>query len=297
MAPTIASVHGKARAFLEGLTRLSRSARAALPHGHFARDYNALRKLALEAAPGLDERLLGQFIEVYETTGGEFSQATYIEIEVYARQIVEQLALLLSAPLDGPIGAVCSGEAVELAAKAYDVAVIRQKYSQAYAPWSETDDEHLRARYLDGATRDELIGEFGRQPGAIRSRLRKLGLTKPRSLPDASRQDSQAERAPSAPEPDSKLVQSVPEWKQLRPRAGKAWSADEDAALLRDLEAGFSVEEIARRSGRGVFAVEVRLSKLGRRVNDGTAGPAEPGSGDVKANVNLGPRDDGRLSG
>ena len=84
MAPTIASVYGKARAFVEALTRRPLSARAVVPHGHFARDYNTLRKLALEAAPGLDERLLGQFIGVYETPDGEFSQATYVEIEVYA---------------------------------------------------------------------------------------------------------------------------------------------------------------------------------------------------------------------
>src|SRR5687767_10625390 len=97
MTPGIASVHRKAQAFVEGLTRLPRSARAAVPRGHFARDYNTLRKLALEAAPSLDERLLGRFVGVYESPTGEFSQATYVEIEVYARQIMQQLALLLSA--------------------------------------------------------------------------------------------------------------------------------------------------------------------------------------------------------
>lgn len=95
MRPTVEAVHGKARAFVEALARLPRSARAAVPHGHFARDYNTLRKLALEAAPALDERLLGKYVGVYEASGGEFSQASNVEIEVYARQIMEQLALLL----------------------------------------------------------------------------------------------------------------------------------------------------------------------------------------------------------
>jgi hypothetical protein len=38
MPPTIAAVYGKARAFVEALARLPRSAHAAVPHGHFARD-------------------------------------------------------------------------------------------------------------------------------------------------------------------------------------------------------------------------------------------------------------------
>jgi hypothetical protein len=65
---------------------------------------------------------------------------------------------------------------------------------------------------------------------------------------------------PSTPQP----TQPIPEWKRLRPRAGNAWTPDEDGALLHEFDAGLSLEEIARRMGRGEFAVEVRLSKLGR---------------------------------
>src|SRR5882724_2804188 len=110
MAPTIAAVLGKARAFVEGLTRLPRSARAAVPRAHFARDYNTLRKLALEAAPGLDERLLGEAVGVVETAEGEFSCASYVEIEVYARQVLEQLAMLRRPSLPAEGGANPTGE-------------------------------------------------------------------------------------------------------------------------------------------------------------------------------------------
>jgi hypothetical protein len=58
----------------------------------------------------------------------------------------------------------------------------------------------------------------------------------------------------------------VPEWKRLRPRAGTSWSSKDDGALLADFDAGLPLEEIARRQGRGVFAIEVRLHKLGRIV-------------------------------
>lgn len=179
MGPMVDAVHGKARAFVETLTRLPRSAHSAVPHGHFARDYNILRKLALEAAPGLDERLLGKYVGVYQTSSGEFSRASYVEIEVYARQIMEQLALLRTSLSAGQGSAVTPTETVAAPEKAYDVAAIRREYNQAYAPWSERDDEYLRSRILEGATIDDLVSEFGRQPGGIRSRLRKLGLDVP----------------------------------------------------------------------------------------------------------------------
>jgi hypothetical protein len=58
--------------------------------------------------------------------------------------------------------------------KAYDVAEIRERYPQAYAAWTDEEDTRLWARHLKGATIPELVEEFGRQPGGIRSRLRKL---------------------------------------------------------------------------------------------------------------------------
>ncbi len=198
MEPTIAAVLGKARAFVEGLTRLPRGARAAVPHGHFARDYNTLRKLALEVAPGLDERLLGKYVGVSETPGGEFSQASYVEIEVYARHIVEQLALLVSARPTGSAGAGTPGTSGAAPAKAYSVAAIRKESNQAYAPWSEADDEYLRSRFLEGATIEDLVSEFGRKPGGIRSRLRKLGLELPCAASVPVAQTSQAERGAAA---------------------------------------------------------------------------------------------------
>jgi hypothetical protein len=60
--------------------------------------------------------------------------------------------------------------------KSYDVAAIRREFNQAYAPWTKEDDAYLRERFLQGATIADLVSEFGRQPGGIQSRLRKLGL-------------------------------------------------------------------------------------------------------------------------
>src|SRR5208337_4931765 len=70
-------------------------------------------------------------------------------------------------------------------------------------------------------------------------------------------------RRPAA-RPPTQPSRPIPEWKRLRPRAGKVWTPDEDGALLQEFDAGLSLKEIARRMGRGVYAVEVRLSMLGR---------------------------------
>lgn len=181
MALSISEVLGKARAFVDALTHMPRSAHAANPNGHFAREYNILRQLALESAPDIDERLCGKFIQVFETPNGELSRATYTEIEVYARQILEQLILKQNLKARSPIPRPTSSSisASDLNAKAYDVEEIRKRHVQAYQPWTLQDDEYLRTRYLDNATISNLADEFGRNEGAIRSRLRKLGLDSP----------------------------------------------------------------------------------------------------------------------
>lgn len=61
-------------------------------------------------------------------------------------------------------------------AETYCVEEIRQEYPKAYAKWTEDEDGVLRDKYLQGDTVDELARIFQRQPNALRSRLRKLGL-------------------------------------------------------------------------------------------------------------------------
>jgi hypothetical protein len=60
--------------------------------------------------------------------------------------------------------------------KAYTVEHIRQQHPNAYARWTEEEDSSLREEYGQGKVIGELVRQFGRQPGAIQSRLRRLGL-------------------------------------------------------------------------------------------------------------------------
>lgn len=55
------------------------------------------------------------------------------------------------------------------------VARMRQKYPNAYMPWTEADDTKLVALFADGSevTIGEMTQKFGRHPGSIRARLKK----------------------------------------------------------------------------------------------------------------------------
>ena len=60
--------------------------------------------------------------------------------------------------------------------KAYEVAALRERHAQAYAPWTKSEESDLKRRYREGETVDAIAAQLGRKPGAIRSRLKKLAL-------------------------------------------------------------------------------------------------------------------------
>ena len=58
----------------------------------------------------------------------------------------------------------------------YSVYACRQEYPNAYAPWSQEDDDALTRMWCEGAEIEELAGRFQRKPGGIVSRIKKLEL-------------------------------------------------------------------------------------------------------------------------
>ena len=58
--------------------------------------------------------------------------------------------------------------------KSYDVEEIRQQHPSAYEKWTQEDDNELKRMHDTGLSVSELAERFGRNLGAIRSRLRKL---------------------------------------------------------------------------------------------------------------------------
>jgi len=62
------------------------------------------------------------------------------------------------------------------AQKKYSVKKIRQKHEQAYMPWTQEDDSKLEILFCEGKPIKELAQVFGRNEGAINSRIKKLEL-------------------------------------------------------------------------------------------------------------------------
>jgi hypothetical protein len=53
---------------------------------------------------------------------------------------------------------------------------MRATHANAYAPWTRDDDGDLKRRHQAGERVEAIATAFGRKPGAIKSRLKKLGL-------------------------------------------------------------------------------------------------------------------------
>lgn len=95
--------------------------------------------------------------------------------------------------------------------KTYDLGVIRESHPNAYEPWTSEEDERLKEMQQTGQSVSELATEFGRQQGAIRSRLRKLGIAP---------QNQKASSVPTAlsathPGPESEALRNADGMKRL----------------------------------------------------------------------------------
>jgi hypothetical protein len=140
------------------------------------------------------------------------------------------------------------------------------RYEPGKEPWDSPPDAmatlcDLCHRFISPASARALMDELGvtvEQIGVAASRVKKC------LLEWAERRRERAVAACVVPAPIT-FVSSCPNWRKLRPRAGRVWTLDEDEALLLEFEAGLPLEEIALLRGRGVFGVEVRLIKLGRK--------------------------------
>lgn len=64
-------------------------------------------------------------------------------------------------------------------AKKYSIKEMRKTYPNAYELWSEEEDEIVLERFNQGIPIKEIAMMHGRNNGAIRSRLKKLGIIQP----------------------------------------------------------------------------------------------------------------------
>jgi hypothetical protein len=135
---------------------------------------------------------------------------------------------------------------------------------KAGQPWSPEEDQRLRQEFAAKVPIPEVARRHQRTRVAIMARLMRLGLLRPYGSGPAA---AAAGLGPGGPQDAA----------GPRARAGRAWTAEEDAELLKAYDAGLSIEELARRLRRGHNAIDVRLCKLGRGVEDWRGpGPNQP---------------------
>lgn len=96
-------------------------------------------------------------------------------IQMEARRLMAERKDLRTA-CEGSAKPADTKEEREESHKAYSVAKLREQHAQAYARWTAEDDERLEQLFCEGWKVKELSALFGRDPGAISSRIRKLEL-------------------------------------------------------------------------------------------------------------------------
>ncbi|MET0666975.1 MAG: PIF1 family DEAD/DEAH box helicase [Methyloceanibacter sp.] len=128
---------------------------------------------------GLNERALRVHPEAVETDAAfrAASEAARGNALADAASLARRQDAFLGPHARTPAGDV---EPAKLGAsaypKAYEVAALRETHAKAYAPWTEAEEGDLKRRYHAGETVDAIAAQLGREPGAIRSRLKKLAL-------------------------------------------------------------------------------------------------------------------------
>jgi hypothetical protein len=106
--------------------------------------------------------------------------------------------LAVAAAIDRLTHAVSHGDVPASAVKApaYQVEEIRKQHPNAYRPWTPEADAALLDAHQAGHSTATLADTFGRQPSAIRSRLRHLAGETPAPQPDGTRTPSDTSPPP-----------------------------------------------------------------------------------------------------
>jgi len=119
------------------------------------------------------------FIDVKQPADGErylsISESKRVRGEPYERSRIIVLEEYISLFFD-ELRLVLESIGLLKPAKAYTVEAIRHTYPKAYAKWTAEEDARLKNAYRQCKEIRTLADTFQRQPGAISSRLTKLGL-------------------------------------------------------------------------------------------------------------------------
>ena len=123
----------------------------------FVNDKKVVAKLFDELGPRFKSRVSG-FTRIVRLGKRRGDDAMLVKMELVEKAKVEEKKVK------------------EKKEKGFNMQEIRKQYPRAYTKWTDNEDTLLRDKYQTNRNIEELAAEFQRQPSAIRSRLRKLGL-------------------------------------------------------------------------------------------------------------------------
>ena len=129
-------------------------------------DRNALREIANGLVEhGLLARASGEYPTISLTNAGRewLRSRQSLMLDLRVKESIEEK---MPGKSDADVGQ----------SKSYSVDEIRQEYPNAYQPWTAEADEELQQLYGTASSITQLAVHFGRRPGAITSRLNRLGL-------------------------------------------------------------------------------------------------------------------------
>jgi DNA-binding NarL/FixJ family response regulator len=109
--------------------------------------------------------------------GHSYEQILVQELAWRYQDIFEAAAEALALAGSALPASVTRTRPISADGKAYHLDEIRQTHPHAYEKWTTADDERLRQLSSEGKSVKEMADALQRQPGAIRSRLGKLGLS------------------------------------------------------------------------------------------------------------------------
>ena len=150
---------------------------------------------------------------------------------------------------------------------------------KAGRPWTQADLDTLRQLYESGVSVEEIARQTHRHDRGVRMQLNLMagGGTKAGDrvdIPDVIQTGSLSAMAP--PQPRHGPVNSH-----------RPWTAEADAELTRQFQAGQDPAELAVVLGRSAYAIEMRLQKLGFISADAADAPVRPWGKDDIAELRL----------
>ncbi len=139
-----------------------------------------VRTLAGLSLGGINARALQVHPEISEKDV-EFRAASSRAQAIFAAMNAEELAKLQENFVRACGGHIATKTELKVRAKEKEqkgakLAEIREKFPNAYRPWTEAEDADLVARFNSDEKQSYIAQKLGRKPGAIHMRLVKLGL-------------------------------------------------------------------------------------------------------------------------